>query len=89
MIEMRARPRCYDCEAPVSSHAEGCDCGIAVLCSDCRDAHERLHQQQPREPAPADDETVAGWLRDLDERIERAHPGYGGAGWTAILRKVV
>lgn len=84
MLELRQRPRCYDCDFPVSSHADGCDCGIAVLCGDCKDIHERLHQQQPKEPAPllVDDETVAAWMRSLDERIERKHPGYPNAGYT-------
>lgn len=89
MIELRARPRCYDCETPVSSHADGCDCGVAVLCADCRDEHERRHQQQPREepdevyalPPAVDLELLREMLR-IVARSNAAHPGYPSAGWT-------
>lgn len=53
MLEMRARPRCSDCEAPVSSHAEGCDiCGLLLLCEDCLEVHQLKHGE-PAEPCTA------------------------------------
>lgn len=64
-------------------------CGL-VLCDACLPSH--LADEHPREDNTpevplVDDETVAGWLRSLDERIERKHPGYPAAGWTAVLRR--
>ena len=73
MLEMRARPLCHECELPVSSWAEGClDCGVGILCQDCKEAHERKHQVAP-EPIDADYDPI---------------PGYPAAGYTQILRKV-